>query len=136
MDGLHARCGEDTNLSLSEKGNPCSNESKPQAEDPTEDVGGWTYEFVDVVEKDFECNVCLLPLKNPFMTRCGHSMCKTCLDKHLEKYVLSFVTFSSCLEYSLAKPAIHVCSLPCEKYVLSFCDYIIFIFSNAMNRTR
>ena len=47
--------------------------------------GGWTYEFVDAIDKEFECNVCLLPLKDPILTRCGHSMCKTCVDKLLNK---------------------------------------------------
>ena len=60
------------------------NESKATTE---EDEGGWSYKFVDVVDKEFECIICLLPLKNPFMTRCGHGMCKTCLDKLLEKLV-------------------------------------------------
>ena len=56
-----------------------------KGEDSQSEEGGWTYEFVDVVDKEFECNVCLLPLKDPILTRCGHNMCKTCVAKLLNK---------------------------------------------------
>ena len=92
MAGVHSgtdtssESGVSPSVSLSEQ----HNSSEPALGGKLEAAadGGWTYEFVDAVEKDFECNICLLPLKNPFMTRCGHSMCKTCLYKLLEKYVL------------------------------------------------
>ena len=49
--------------------------------------GGWTYKFLDRVEKvkEFECPICLLPLRDPYLTRCGHNLCKTCLDKQLDQ---------------------------------------------------
>ena len=49
--------------------------------------GGWTYKFLDRVEKvkKFEYPICLLPLRDPYLTRCGHNLCKTCLNKQLEQ---------------------------------------------------
>ena len=64
-------------------------------------AGGWRYEFIDVVDKELECGTCLLPLKNPFMTRCGHNICKTCLDKLFEKLVSCGVLSYSCRSLQL-----------------------------------
>ena len=52
-----------------------------------EEPGGWTYKFLDRVEKvkKFECPICLLPLRDPYLTRCGHNLCKTCLNKQLDQ---------------------------------------------------
>ena len=50
-----------------------------------DDTGGWTFEFIDLIDKEFECNVCLLPMKDPFMTRCGHNICEMCLEKLFDR---------------------------------------------------
>ena len=42
---------------------------------------GWEYEFIEEVDTDFECIVCLLPMREPYLTKCGHCMCKACLDQ-------------------------------------------------------
>ena len=49
--------------------------------------GGWPYQFLDRVEKvkKIECPICLLPLREPYLTRCRHNLCKTCLNKLLDQ---------------------------------------------------
>ena len=41
--------------------------------------GGYDYEFVDGPVDQFECPICLLCLRNPFQTSCGHRFCYTCI---------------------------------------------------------
>jgi TNF receptor-associated factor 6 len=43
--------------------------------------GGYDACFLESVDKDLECPVCLLALRDPMQTSCGHLMCKTCMDK-------------------------------------------------------
>ena len=50
-----------------------------------EDVlGGYNVSFVDPLEKDYECPVCLLAVRDPVQTPCGHSFCKNCFDQVAE----------------------------------------------------
>ena len=51
----------------------------------TKDVpGGYNVSFVDPLEKGYECPVCLLAVRDPVQTPCGHSFCKTCFDQVAE----------------------------------------------------
>ncbi|XP_062505029.1 TNF receptor-associated factor 6-like [Corticium candelabrum] len=51
-----------------------------------EDVsGGYDVSFVDSLEKDYECPICLLAVRDPVQTPCGHSFCKTCFDQVAER---------------------------------------------------
>jgi hypothetical protein len=43
--------------------------------------GGYDLEFIDDVQKDLECPICLYPLKEPMQTPCGHLFCAGCLDR-------------------------------------------------------
>ncbi|XP_062519936.1 TNF receptor-associated factor 6-like isoform X1 [Corticium candelabrum] len=43
--------------------------------------GGYEVEFVKPLKKDLECPICLLALREPLQTPCGHLMCKSCVDK-------------------------------------------------------
>ncbi|XP_062519856.1 uncharacterized protein LOC134194892 isoform X2 [Corticium candelabrum] len=42
--------------------------------------GGFEVEFIDPLDKDYECPVCLLVLRNPLQTSCGHLICTSCVD--------------------------------------------------------
>ena len=43
-------------------------------------VGGYDAAFLHQVDKDLECSVCLLVLKEPIQTVCGHLLCKSCCE--------------------------------------------------------
>ena len=48
--------------------------------------GGWRFDFIGEVNNDFLCVICLFPMRDPQqISACGHCMCKTCLDKLLER---------------------------------------------------
>ena len=49
---------------------------------------GYDEDFLTVVEEDFQCLICHLPLKEPVQTRCGHRFCKECLEEHLRRCVV------------------------------------------------
>ena len=51
----------------------------------TDEGGGWTFDFIGDVYHDFLCLICLLPMKEPQQTKCGHCMCKSCLDGVLQR---------------------------------------------------
>jgi TNF receptor-associated factor 6 len=43
--------------------------------------GGYDVEFLERLDKDLECPICLLALKKPVQTTCGHLICQSCVDK-------------------------------------------------------
>ena len=55
---------------------------------PNQLPSGYDEDFVSVVEVDFQCLICHLPLKEPVQTRCGHRFCKECLEEHLRRCVV------------------------------------------------
>ena len=58
-----------------------SDDSSASSEDENE--GGWSFVFVDKVDPDYECSICLRPIRDPVQTECGHLFCQTCLDRNL-----------------------------------------------------
>ncbi|KAK7083257.1 TNF receptor-associated factor 6, partial [Halocaridina rubra] len=40
---------------------------------------GFDYEFVPALESKYECAICLLGLRSPMQTTCGHRFCKDCI---------------------------------------------------------
>ena len=36
------------------------------------------------LDKDFMCPICMDPMKDAFLTSCGHSFCYTCITTHLQ----------------------------------------------------
>ena len=49
-------------------------------------LGGYDDKFVNKLDDDLICGICILPLNNPMLTRCGHRFCRVCLDGHLNRY--------------------------------------------------
>lgn len=41
--------------------------------------GGLDYQFVQPLDPSLECSICLLCLRNPHQTSCGHRFCHTCI---------------------------------------------------------
>lgn len=48
-----------------------------------EKIEGYDYEFVPVPDSKYECSICLLVLREPRQTKCGHRFCKGCIIKWL-----------------------------------------------------
>ncbi|XP_050739933.1 TNF receptor-associated factor 6-like [Eriocheir sinensis] len=44
---------------------------------------GYDYEFVPTLEQKYECPICLLALRAPLQTSCGHRFCKDCIHNTL-----------------------------------------------------
>ena len=44
-------------------------------------VGGYDVTFVQLLHPDFECPVCLLAMRDPVQTPCGHAFCKSCFNQ-------------------------------------------------------
>ena len=52
-------------------------------------LGGYDEHFVDVVEDEWNCPICQLPLKEAVQTGvCGHRFCRQCLDGHFMRLAL------------------------------------------------
>ena len=46
---------------------------------------GYDYDFVSLIDDDFICQICQLPLKKAVLTRCGHRFCGECLGEYLRR---------------------------------------------------
>ncbi|XP_065837045.1 TNF receptor-associated factor 6-B-like isoform X2 [Oscarella lobularis] len=44
-------------------------------------VGGYTASFVEPLDKELECPICLCLLRDPVQTECGHLFCMVCFDE-------------------------------------------------------
>ena len=54
----------------------------PTMEEAFEDeprIGGHDFEFIDELSKGQTCPVCLLAMRSPVQTVCGHRFCESCL---------------------------------------------------------
>ena len=58
-------------------------ETSSESSEEAEDIGGWSFDFVDKVDPDYICPICLRPARDPVQTQCGHLFCQTCLDRNL-----------------------------------------------------
>ena len=46
-----------------------------------EETGGFTYEFLEPVNKRYECPICVHTLKEPVQLPCGHRLCESCFTQ-------------------------------------------------------
>ena len=54
----------------------------PSASSQANDIGGYTYQFVDPPEDRLQCVICHFMCRDPQLTQCcGHSCCKSCLEE-------------------------------------------------------
>ena len=49
-------------------------------------TGGYDVDPVATVGERYECQICLLILRDPVqLSQCGHRFCKVCMDNHVKK---------------------------------------------------
>lgn len=48
---------------------------------------GFDYEFVPTLDSKYECAICLLGLRSPMQTTCGHRFCKDCIFNCLSESI-------------------------------------------------
>ncbi|KAG7159314.1 TNF receptor-associated factor 6-A-like [Homarus americanus] len=48
---------------------------------------GYDYEFVPVLDSKYECAICLLGLRSPVQTTCGHRFCKECIYNSMSESI-------------------------------------------------
>jgi len=70
---------------------------------------------VDAVEDEDVCSICLLPLKEPVLTRCGHRFCKECLEEHFRRCDFVYVV-RLYISFTFLPSASDLC---CVSYVLT-----------------
>ena len=46
---------------------------------------GYDYDFVSLIDEDYICQICQLPLKQAVLTRCGHRFCHDCLKESFRR---------------------------------------------------
>ena len=61
-----------------------SNEASPNNAGSVERIDGFDEVFDPAVSTDYECPVCMLVLRNPVQTQCGHRFCAACINRHIE----------------------------------------------------
>lgn len=42
--------------------------------------GGYDVEVADTISSKYECQICMLILRQPVQTLCGHRFCRSCLN--------------------------------------------------------
>lgn len=61
-----------------------SNEASSNNAETVERIDGYDEFFDPAVSTDYECPVCMLVLRNPVQTQCGHRFCAACIKRHME----------------------------------------------------
>lgn len=55
-------------------------------------LGGYDDEFVNVIDEDWQCGICQLPMAEPVLTNCGHRFCIQCLNEYFARLVFLRIT--------------------------------------------
>ena len=61
-----------------------SNEASPNNAGSVERIYGFDEIFDPAVSTDYECPVCMVAMRNPVQTQCGHRFCAACIKRHIE----------------------------------------------------
>ena len=64
--------------------NHSGTEARPNNAENVERIDGYDEIFDPPVSTDYECPVCMLVLRNPVQTQCGHRFCAACIKRHME----------------------------------------------------
>ena len=46
-------------------------------------IDGFDELFDPPVQPDYECPICMMCLRDPVQTTCGHRFCKSCIQRHM-----------------------------------------------------
>ncbi|XP_013403469.1 TNF receptor-associated factor 6 isoform X2 [Lingula anatina] len=68
---------------MMEKGEP--QPRTPQGELAEEPLEGYDFDFCPPLDSKYECPICLMCLRDPYQTYCGHRFCKYCIFKWLRE---------------------------------------------------
>ena len=49
-------------------------------------ASGYKATFVIELQSRHKCTICVLAMRNPVQTGCGHLFCKACLEPELQRY--------------------------------------------------
>ena len=61
----------------------------------TVESGGFEHDFVDEIDNEYVCCICLCVMKDPYqIVPCGHCCCRSCLHDLLRYYYRLFHNFT------------------------------------------
>ena len=72
-------------------------------------IGGHDFVFVDELSPGQTCSICLLAMRSPVQTVCGHRFCKGCLLKAFRYcivYTVDLMPLSTCISYFAFLPSL------------------------------
>ena len=87
-----------------------------------EEDGGYDADFVDNLDKDLECPVCMLALREPVLTHCGHHFCHSCTMKLMKSSSLALYACSKQTRFRFGKFDCPLDSQTCKEGDVSSCS--------------
>ena len=63
--------------------NEANNEANSNNAENVEWPDGHDEVFDPAVSADYECPICMMVLRNPVQTTCGHRFCRGCIEQHV-----------------------------------------------------
>ncbi|XP_070555563.1 TNF receptor-associated factor 6-like [Ptychodera flava] len=64
-------------------GPPSSMDPRYSMYTTTEETEGYDVQFVPALEQKYECPICLMALRDPMQTECGHRFCRACIYRSI-----------------------------------------------------
>lgn len=74
---------ENSSNSSNGHGNNSNNDANSNNAENVDRLDGHDEVFDPAVSADYECPICMMVLRNPVQTTCGHRFCGGCIDKHV-----------------------------------------------------
>ena len=90
-----------------------------------EEDGGYDADFVDNLDKDLECPVCMLALREPVLTHCGHHFCHSCTMKLMKSSSLALYACSKQTRFRFGKFDCPLDSQTCKEGDVSSCSELV-----------